>query len=285
MSIAGSLRRAPGRIAAGGFILNSGLTKLKADEATATAVHGMAVGTYPFLGKVDAKTFTRALALSEVALGGALLLPIVPPAVAGAGLAAFSGGLLGLYWRTPGMHPDGDPRPTQQGIPVAKDIWMAGIALGLLADAFLPEGQPHRVVRRAERRAIKAEAAAAAADVALAALSQRRSSAAPHKRQARQYTKIAEAKARALQDAARAQATAQAHTAKAHAKSAGKVAQAQVGSARTSLGSALTAASESVQPATQATIAGAKSGLEGVQSAASATLDAAKSAAAKAPGR
>jgi hypothetical protein len=54
--------------------------------------------------------------------------------VAGAGLAAFSGGLLGLYARTPGMRKQGSPFPTQQGIPLAKDAWMMGIGLGLVID-------------------------------------------------------------------------------------------------------------------------------------------------------
>ena len=160
MSAAVKLRRAPGRLAAGAFILNSGLGKLKADEQTAQALHGMAAGAYPFLARVDAKTFVRALSASEIALGGALLLPIVPAAVAGAGLAAFSGGLLGLYWRTPGMHPSGDPRPTQQGIALAKDSWLAGIAGGLLLDALVPDIRTRRAERRAdkaERRALHAE--------------------------------------------------------------------------------------------------------------------------------
>ena len=64
----------------------------------------------------------------------ALLVPVVPAAVAGAGLTAFSGGLLGLYARTPGMRKEGTPLPTQQGVPLAKDIWMAGIGLGLVID-------------------------------------------------------------------------------------------------------------------------------------------------------
>jgi len=34
--------------------------------------------------------------VSEITLGSVLLLPVVPSVVAGAGLAAFSGGLLGL---------------------------------------------------------------------------------------------------------------------------------------------------------------------------------------------
>jgi hypothetical protein len=42
--------------------------------------------------------------------------------------------LLGLYVRTPGMRKAGTPLPTQAGIPLAKDIWMAGIGVGLVID-------------------------------------------------------------------------------------------------------------------------------------------------------
>ena len=124
----------PQRIAAGAFILNSGLGKWSADDETAAQLHGFAVGTYPFLAKLKPRDFVRLLSASEIALGAALLLPIVPAAVAGAGLTAFSGGLLGLYARTPGMRKDGTPLPTQQGIPLAKEVWMLGIGLGLVID-------------------------------------------------------------------------------------------------------------------------------------------------------
>jgi hypothetical protein len=124
----------PQRIAAGAFILNSGLGKWSADDEAAAQLHGFAVGTYPFLAKLKPRDFVRLLSASEIALGAALLLPIVPAAVAGAGLTAFSGGLLGLYARTPGMRKDGTPLPTQQGIPLAKDVWMLGIGLGLIID-------------------------------------------------------------------------------------------------------------------------------------------------------
>lgn len=192
MSTAAKLRRAPGRVAAGAFILNSGLSKLKADEETTKGLHGMAVGAYPFLDRVDAKTFVRALSAAEITLGGALLLPIVPVAVAGAGLAAFSGGLVGLYWRTPGMHPDGDPRPTEQGLALSKDTWLAGIAGGLLLDALIPDVR----TRRAERRAAKAEARATRAEAKFEKSKQRRSA----KASAR---KVARAQAEAARGAAR----------------------------------------------------------------------------------
>ena len=64
-------------------------------------MHAMATNAFPAFDKVEPKLFLRALGVGEVALGAALLLPVVPAAVAGAGLLAFSGGLLGLYWRTP----------------------------------------------------------------------------------------------------------------------------------------------------------------------------------------
>jgi hypothetical protein len=129
-------RHLPGRIAAGAFILNSGIGKLSADEETAARLHGFAAGTYPFLNKLKPKDFARILGASEVALGAALLIPVVPAALAGAGLTVFSGGLLGLYIRTPGMRKEGTLLPTQQGTALAKDVWMAGIGVGLIVDAL-----------------------------------------------------------------------------------------------------------------------------------------------------
>jgi hypothetical protein len=134
MALRVKLHHLPQRIAAGGFILNSGISKLSADEATTEQLYGFAVGTYPFLSKLKPKDFVRLLAVTEITLGSALILPVVPSVLAGAGLAAFSGGLLGLYARTPGMRKEGTPLPTQQGVPLAKDVWMLGIGLGLVLD-------------------------------------------------------------------------------------------------------------------------------------------------------
>jgi hypothetical protein len=134
MGLPVKLHHLPQRIATGAFILNSGISKLNADEATAEQLHGFAVGTYPFLAKLKPKDFVKLLGGAEVALGSALVLPIIPSAVAGAGLAAFSAGLLGLYVKTPGMRKEGTPLPTQQGIPLAKDVWMLGVGLGLVID-------------------------------------------------------------------------------------------------------------------------------------------------------
>ncbi|MGI8450740.1 MAG: hypothetical protein ACR2MP_26895 [Streptosporangiaceae bacterium] len=132
MRLASFIRDMPARVTAGAFILNSGLSKLSADEQTATGLHQMATGAYPFLGKMKPQDFARLLAVGEVAVGSALLLPVVPSGVAGALLTGFSGGLLGLYIKIPGMRQEGSLRPTQQGIPLAKDVWLLGIGASLL---------------------------------------------------------------------------------------------------------------------------------------------------------
>jgi uncharacterized membrane protein YphA (DoxX/SURF4 family) len=134
MRISAKARHLPPRIATGAFILNAGIGKWSADEQTAARLHGMAAATYPFLNKLKPTDFAKLLAAAEITLGTALLLPVIPPAVAGAGLAAFSGGLLGLYAKTPGMRKEGSPFPSQQGTPLAKDVWMLGIGLGLVID-------------------------------------------------------------------------------------------------------------------------------------------------------
>ncbi|MEE1841577.1 hypothetical protein ABZ776_24905 [Streptomyces sp. NPDC007076] len=125
-------RDVPPRLATGAFILNSGLGKLKADAETAEGVHGMACVAYPFLKRIEPERFTRLLAWSEIAVGGTLLAPFVPTRLAGLALTGFSSGLVGLYLRVPGMREPGSLRPTQNGIPLAKDFWMLGIGLGFL---------------------------------------------------------------------------------------------------------------------------------------------------------
>jgi uncharacterized membrane protein YphA (DoxX/SURF4 family) len=137
MGMAARIRRAPGRLATGAFILNSGLGKLNGTEDTAKAVHGMAVGAYPALARIEPTTFLKLLAVGELTIGGALLVPVVPPVAAGAALTGFAGSLLGMWWRTPGMHLPGSVRPTQPGTAIAKDIWMLAIGVGLVVDAVL----------------------------------------------------------------------------------------------------------------------------------------------------
>jgi uncharacterized membrane protein YphA (DoxX/SURF4 family) len=131
------LREVPPRAATGAFILHSGLQKWKGDEATAQMIHGFAAGAYPFLKKLQPRQFLRLLAAGEITLGALLLTPVVPGAVAGAALTGFSGGLLGLYARTPGMREPGSVWPTQEGTAIAKDSWMLGIGVGLVVDGIV----------------------------------------------------------------------------------------------------------------------------------------------------
>jgi hypothetical protein len=131
------LRRVPLRLTTGAFILSAGLDKWRGEEQTASQLHGFASGTYPFLKQLEPKPFLKALAATEIGLGTALLLPVVPASLAGAGLTAFAAGLLGLYLRTPGMRRGPrDLRSTPAGLPISKDVWMLGAGLALLIDGL-----------------------------------------------------------------------------------------------------------------------------------------------------
>jgi uncharacterized membrane protein YphA (DoxX/SURF4 family) len=122
----------PLRLSAGAYVLDSGLAKLRPDEAAAEHLHGFAAGAYPFLAAVPPKAFARALAVGEVLIGAASLVPVVPARAAGVGLLGFGAGLLGLYARTPGMRRPGSPFPSQDGIALAKDAWLAAIGAALV---------------------------------------------------------------------------------------------------------------------------------------------------------
>ena len=136
MNVRKKVRQLPLRLTAGGYILNSGLSKWNADETTAKELQAFAAATYPFLAKLDPQLFVKVLSATEIAVGAVVFLPFVPSLVAGAALTTFSGALLGLYLRIPGMREEGSLRPTQQGIPLSKDIWLAGIGASLLIDGL-----------------------------------------------------------------------------------------------------------------------------------------------------
>ena len=135
MSLSKSARHFPLRLTTGAYILHAGLQKLKADEAHSAAVHGMAASTFPVVKDIEPAKFVRSLAVGEIATGVLLLVPVVPPFVAGAALTGLSGGLMVLYARTPGLRKPGSVWPTPAGTCVSKDIWMLGIGLSLLLDS------------------------------------------------------------------------------------------------------------------------------------------------------
>ncbi len=137
------LRELPGRLIVGAYVLHAGMEKWKGEEATAEAVHGMAVKAYPVFQSMQPTRFLRLLAAGEMAVGATLLVPIVTTGVAGVALTGFSGALLGLYARIPGMRKEGSIWPARQGIAISKDSWMLAIGLGLIADA-LTRGRQNR---------------------------------------------------------------------------------------------------------------------------------------------
>jgi hypothetical protein len=125
----------PLRVATGAFILNSGLSKRSMNEERAAGLHGFATTAHPELKSMDPKTFAKLLSTAEITLGSSLLLPLVPSWLAGAALTVFSAGLMRLYLFGPGLRAEGSLRPTDQGIVIAKDVWMFAIGLALLIDA------------------------------------------------------------------------------------------------------------------------------------------------------
>lgn len=157
------LSHIPLRATTGAYILNSGLTKLGADDSTAKGLHSMASGAYPVVEDVEPRTFARSLAVGELVIGGALLFPFVPSFLAGAALTAFSGALVGLYLKTPGLTKEDSIRPTRQGTPFAKDIWMVGTGLALMIDGMTPGRSKRRALRKAAQKPARTMAAARAA--------------------------------------------------------------------------------------------------------------------------
>ena len=128
----------PLRLTTGAFILNSGISKLGADEGTAQYLHSAAASTYPSLFKdMEPQKFAKLLAYAEISVGTALLAPMVPATVAGAALTGFGSSLMGMYFRTPSMTLEDGIRPSQEGIAVAKDSWLVGAGLTLLTQGLL----------------------------------------------------------------------------------------------------------------------------------------------------
>ena len=148
-----SVTQIPLRLATGAYILNSGISKLGADEGTAQYLHGAAASTYPALFKdMDPAKFARLLACSEIGVGAALLAPMVPATVAGAALTGFGASLVGMYLRTPAMTLDDGIRPSQEGMAVAKDVWLVGAGLTLLSQGIASAAKSGA---KASKRALK----------------------------------------------------------------------------------------------------------------------------------
>ena len=145
----------PLRAASGAYIFNSGLTKRDAPPEVAEDLHGFASSAYPQVADVPPDKFTQGLSMAEMAVGGVLLAPVVPTGLAGLVLTGFSSSLLGLYLKSPGLTEEGGVRPSQQGVPLAKDVWLLGIGLALVLDSLTPGGSSRKKRRRKAKRKAK----------------------------------------------------------------------------------------------------------------------------------
>lgn len=120
------------RSTTGAFILNSGINKLGLRGESAAGLQRMAAQGIPAVGQLSPDQFGKFMSYGEIAVGAALLLPLVPTRIAGAGLGALSAGLVAAYFRTSSMTESDGIRPSSEGIGNAKDLWLAAIALSLM---------------------------------------------------------------------------------------------------------------------------------------------------------
>ncbi|MDP8930693.1 MAG: hypothetical protein M3O70_19530 [Actinomycetota bacterium] len=125
----------PLRVASGAFILQSGLSKRGMEGEAAEGLHEFAAAGHPEVKPVEPEIFAKGLSTTEIVLGSALLLPVVPSWLAAAGLTAFAAGLNRLYFKAPGLRQEGDIRPTEEGMGIAKDVWMTAMGVAMLIDA------------------------------------------------------------------------------------------------------------------------------------------------------
>jgi hypothetical protein len=139
----------PLRLTTGAFILNAGYGKRNLDKDSAAGLQTMAAKIIPPVSRLEPETFGKVLSYAEMTLGAALLAPFLPSRLVGVGLGIFSGSLLTMYRRIPGMTQADGIRPSQQGTALAKDVWMFGIAVALVLDRKPKSETPVSELRKA----------------------------------------------------------------------------------------------------------------------------------------
>lgn len=145
------LHHIPSRAVCGLFILNTGFTKRSLDVEGATGLRDQAANAFSVLKRVNPVLFGKLLSSSEILLGTALLAPVVPTWVAAAGLSGFSGALMRVYLKTPGMTLEDGIRPAPAGMGIARDVFMLGSALGMLVEEATVQQVRRKIPRRAAR--------------------------------------------------------------------------------------------------------------------------------------
>lgn len=134
MSISNAILRG----VSGAYLLQSGYGKMNLPSEAAAGIQGLAATGVPPVSNLDAKTFGKVVSYSELGIGAALLTPVVSNRIAGLGLGVFSAGLLAIYFRNPVMTQEDGIRPSQDGIAISKDLFMAAIAGALV---FAPKNK------------------------------------------------------------------------------------------------------------------------------------------------
>ncbi len=142
-----ALRAIPGL-----FIANSGIGKIGMPAEMSAGIQEAAASGVPAVKKLPADKFGTYLGYAETALGAALLAPVVPNWVAGAGLTAFGSGMLTMYFNNPENTEEDGIRPSGEGIALAKDSWLVAIGLALLAG-----GLSEKSAKAAKKEAKKAQ--------------------------------------------------------------------------------------------------------------------------------
>ncbi len=133
------LSHIPLRLVTGAYILNSGLNKRGLDAESAAGLQQMAANAFPQVEDIEPVKFGKLLSNAEICVGLTLLIPFIPSRLAGLVLGAFSGGMVRMYLKTPGMTEEDGIRPSAAGTGLAKDVWMAGIAASLVLDRKRPK--------------------------------------------------------------------------------------------------------------------------------------------------
>ena len=128
MSISSAILRG----VSGAYLLQSGYGKLGLPAEAAAGMQGFAATGVPALDKLDPETFGKVVSYSELGIGVALVSPMVPNRLAGLALGTFSAGLLSIYFRNPAMTQEDGIRPSEDGIALSKDVFLAAIAGALV---------------------------------------------------------------------------------------------------------------------------------------------------------
>lgn len=122
------------RSVSGAFILNSGIGKIGMPAEYSAGIQQAAASGIPLMAKLPSDKFGSYLGYAETAIAGALLAPFVSNRIAGAGLTAFSAGLLSMYFANPENTEEDGIRPSSEGLSLAKDVFMLAIGAALMAE-------------------------------------------------------------------------------------------------------------------------------------------------------